>query len=64
MQEYSAVLPETGSVSFEDYMSSLRAVGLRGENWLKAKHAGVIVVELDSAGNLTVSRPQPVAGGV
>lgn len=63
LQQYASVLPETGDMSFPDYIAALRAAGLRDQNWLKAKHAGVIVATLDENARVRISRPAAAPEG-
>jgi hypothetical protein len=53
---FVSVLPATGEMEFSEYIAALRAANVRGENWLRAKHAGAIVARLDENGRVLVSR--------
>lgn len=52
-----AVLPADGSkMSFDDFKAAARAAGANPQLWLKAKHAGLLVTEVEADGSLTIRR--------
>lgn len=64
MEGYAAVVTGGASgMAFQDYLAAVRGAGLRAESWLKAKHAGVIVVALDAEGQPRVYLPADAPNG-
>jgi hypothetical protein len=52
-----AVLPESGEkMSFDDFKAAARAAGANPQLWLKAKHAGKLITEIEPDGTLSIRR--------
>ena len=60
---YTNAAPAVGAIPFSAFAEAMRQAGLAGNDWVKAKRAGAIVVEHDETGVLVVSRPVTEGGG-
>lgn len=58
MEDLVQVLPESGSMPFQEFVAEARAQGLRPELWHKAKVRGLLFTGFDAEGNLIISRSE------
>lgn len=59
-----ALLPESGSMSFNDFVAAAQAAKQPAGMWLRAKHQGKLFTWIDENGDHRISRnPQPQEEG-